>query len=359
MTTTHRPSAGEPETGGASPPIAGREFVWLVAARAVLEGGFDTGVALQRKDAMRFVITGGSGLIGRALVDVLVGEGRSVAVTSRDPAGVTAFPSAVEIRRWDGASADELVPVIEGAHTVVHLAGASIGDGRWTDRRKRLIRTSRIASTRAVAEALRSCDRRPRVLVQASAVGYYGPRDDGPLAEDTPAGSDFLASVCRDWEAASVPVGSYGVRRVVVRTGVVFAREGGALPRMALPFRLFAGGPVGSGRQWVSWIHCDDEVRAIRFLMAREDAVGAFNLTAPEPATNSQLASTLGRVLRRPSLVRTPALVLRLALGEMATLVLEGQQVVPRGLESLGFSFDFPRLEPALINLLDSRRAAG
>jgi uncharacterized protein (TIGR01777 family) len=301
---------------------------------------------------MRVVISGGSGLIGRAVALSLVKDGHQVVVLSRRPQRVSGFPPAIETKRWDGRSAEMLIPQLERTDAFIHLAGESIAAGRWTEERKRAIRESRVVSTAALSHALQGVEHRPAVLLQASAVGYYGPHLVEEIDEDEPVGADFLASVCRDWEAASLEVESAGIRRAVVRTGVVLARDGGALPRMLLPFRLFAGGPVGSGAQWVPWIHLADEVRALRFLIDCEDARGPYNLTAPEAVTNRQMARAIGRTLRRPGFVPTPAFVLRAALGEMATLVLEGQRAVPRGLLDLGFEFRFPHLEPALRDLL-------
>jgi uncharacterized protein (TIGR01777 family) len=300
---------------------------------------------------MRVVITGGSGLIGRELTRDLASSGVEVVVLSRSPESIEGLPAGAVAEAWDADSPRALVERIEGADAVVNLAGENIGGGRWTAARKRAIRDSRVRVTEAVAEALRLTDRRPLALVQASAVGFYGAAGDELLTEQEPAGSDFLAAVCREWEQASSIVETFGVRRVVVRTGVVLDGTGGALPRILLPFRLFVGGKVGDGRQWFPWIHIRDEVRAIRFLLEREVA-GVFNLTAPEPVRNHELAAKVGRALSRPSVLPAPALALRLALGEMSTLLLDGQRAVPRGLLDLGFTFEFPSLDDALRDLL-------
>jgi hypothetical protein len=204
-----------------------------------------------------------------------------------------------------------------------------------------------------VAAAIRQAAVKPRVLLQGSAVGYYGPSGDSVVTEEHPPGDDFLARVCIDWERSTAEVEGWGVRRALLRTGIVLARGGGALPKMALPFRLFAGGPLGDGRQWVPWIHLADEVGAIRFLLEAEGARGPFNLSAPEPVQNRDLARALGEALHRPSLLPTPSFALHLALGEMAGMVLEGQRAVPRALEGLGYAFRFPALGPALHDLLD------
>ena len=302
---------------------------------------------------MRVLITGGSGLIGRALVNELVHHGHEPVVVSRDPNRLRGFVEGIETARWNAVDAEQLAAALEGADALVHLAGESIASGRWTSERKERILDSRVRSSRAVSEAMALLGRPPAVLLQGSAVGYYGPRGDEEVDETGSAGDDFLARVCVAWEEASAAVEELGVRRAVLRTGVVLARDGGALSRMALPFRLFAGGPVGSGDQWLPWTHLADEVGAIRFLLEHADARGAFNLVAPQPVTNRQLARVLGKVLRRPAFIPTPGFVLRLALGEMATLVLDGQRAVPRGLGALGCEFRFRDLESALRDLLD------
>lgn len=299
---------------------------------------------------MKIVISGGSGLIGRALAADLWAAGHDVLILSRNPDKVSGLPQGVSVEGWDARSAEALVPLVAGVDALVHLAGANIGDGRWTAARRQLIRDSRVTSSEAIAEALRTPGG-PSVLIQGSAVGYYGSRGEEKVSEDTEPGDDFLGRTCKEWEAASAEVESLGVRRAIARTGVVLAREGGALPRMALPFKLFAGGPAGSGRQWLPWIHLRDEVAALRFLVENDAASGPFNLTAPEPVTNRELSRTLGRVLGRPSFMPAPGFALRLALGEMSTLVLEGQRAVPSRLEELGFSFRFGDIEAALRDL--------
>ncbi|MCP4200343.1 MAG: TIGR01777 family protein [bacterium] len=301
---------------------------------------------------MRVAITGGTGLVGRALAAVLTDAGHEVVILSRRPDGVRGFPAGVSAEGWDTVSADRLIPVLEAVDGVVHLAGENIGSGRWTERKKRRIRDSRVRSTEALAAAFAGCGNRPGVLVQGSAVGFYGPRGDESVPETTAPGTDFLALVCRDWEAAGESAEPLGVRRVVARTGVVLAVEGGALPRIVLPFKLWVGGAVGSGRQVLPWIHLQDEVEAIVHLLEDDGAEGAFNLAAPGAVSNRQLAHAIGKVLRRPSFVPTPGIALRLILGEMATLVLDGQRAVPERLLERGYEFRFPEVEGALRDLL-------
>jgi uncharacterized protein (TIGR01777 family) len=301
---------------------------------------------------MRVIVSGGSGLIGRALVDGLAADGHQTTVLSRSLDRLRDLPAGVRAAPWDARSAEMLTPLVAGADAVVHLAGEGIASGRWSAERKRRIRDSRVDSSAAMAAAIALAEPRPSVLLQASAVGFYGSRGSEELTEESAPGDDFLAETCRQWEAASAAVEDLGVRRVVLRTGLVLARDGGALPRMQLPFRLFAGGPLGNGRQYMPWIHLDDEVGAIRFLLDSPTAGGPFNLTAPEPLTNKQFSRTLGRVLRRPSFMPAPAVALRLALGEMSKLLLEGQRALPRRLEEAGYRFRYPGLETALRDLV-------
>ncbi len=303
---------------------------------------------------MRVLITGGTGLIGRALAANLAGDGHEVIVLSRDPERHLDLPPGVQAERWDGRTAAGWGPLADGVDAIVNLAGENIGAGRWTAERKERIRRSRLEAGRAVTEAVAAAGRKPRVVVQASAVGYYGPRGDEELSEEAPPGEDFLALLCVEWEASTSSVEAQGVRRVVIRSGLVFSTADGSLPRLLLPFRFFVGGPLGSGRQWYSWIHIADEVAAIRFLIANEAARGPFNLCAPNPLPNAELARVIGRVMGRPSFLPTPAFALRLAFGEMAAAVLTGQRVVPARLLQLGFGFRFPTAEAALRDLLQT-----
>jgi uncharacterized protein (TIGR01777 family) len=302
---------------------------------------------------MRAIITGGTGLIGRALAADLAAGGYEVILLSRAPRRVTGLPAGVRAEGWDGRTAAGWGPLADGAQAIVNLAGENLGAGRWTAQRKRRIRDSRLNAGRAVVEAVQAAAHVPRVVVQSSAVGYYGPsQGDRELGEEAPPGSDFLARVCVEWEASTAPVEAMGVRRVVTRSGVVFHAAEGALPRMLLPFKLFVGGPLGGGRQPLSWIHIADEVAAIRFLMEKEEAAGAFNLAAPHPLTNAEFGRAAGRALGRPAWLPAPAFALRLALGEVATMVLDGQRVVPRRLLAMGFTFRFPEAEAALRDLV-------
>lgn len=301
--------------------------------------------------ANRIVVAGGSGLIGRALAAELAAAGHEVVVLSRSAAGTEAAPEARTLL-WDGRTLGPWSAAVDGAEAVVNLAGAGIADQRWTEARKRLLGTSRLDATAALVAAIRAASRPPRVLLQASAVGFYGSRGDELLDERASPGSGFLPELSVAWERASDDVARRGVRRVLLRTGIVLAREGGALPKMALPFRLGVGGPLGSGRQWLPWIHLADELAAIRFLLDAASAEGPYNLVAPAPATNEAFSRTLARTLGRPSFCRVPGFALRLAVGEMAGMLLGGQRLQPRRLLEAGYRFRFPELEGALANLL-------
>jgi uncharacterized protein (TIGR01777 family) len=303
---------------------------------------------------MRVVITGGTGLVGRALARSLAHDGHDLVVLTRDPAAAArVLPAGTQALRWGGGPPGEWSSAVDGADAVVNLAGANLGEARWTAARKELIRHSRLGSVEAVAEAVSLAARPPAVVVQASAVGYYGYRGDEILDEGAEAGQDYMAqAVLVAAERLANRMEAHDVRVAMARSGVVLAADGGALPRMLLPFRLFVGGRIGSGRQYLSWIHLADEVRALRFLMESPDAAGAFNLTAPSPVTNATFAATVGRVMHRPAVFPVPAAALRLVFGEMSGVLLRGQRVVPRRLRELGFAFRFPEIEPALADLL-------
>jgi uncharacterized protein (TIGR01777 family) len=308
---------------------------------------------------MRILITGGSGLIGSHLARALGAEGHDVVVLSRRPEALRDLPPGVRAAGWDAESAAAgagLVGLLDGGPpegvAVVHLAGESVAAGRWTAAKKRRIRDSRVLSGRALSAAVRRASVPPRVLLQASAVGWYGACGDEEVGEAHAPGEGFLAEVAVAWEQSTAEVETLGVRRAVVRTGVVLAREGGALPALVRPFRWGVGGPLGSGRQWVPWIHLADEVGALRHLLADAAARGPYNLTAPAPVRNRELARALGRTLHRPSFLPVPAFALRRVLGEQAEMLLEGQRAVPRRLLAEGYAFRQPELGAALADLL-------
>jgi uncharacterized protein (TIGR01777 family) len=308
---------------------------------------------------MRVIITGGTGLIGKALANHLAKGGHEIIVLSRNPNKTSGLPAGSRVVQWDGRSAEGWGQLADGAGAIVNLAGASIaGDGLlpspWTSERKKAILESRLNAGRAVVEAIRAATIKPTVLIQSSAVGYYGTSDDATFTEDSPAGNDFLADTCKQWEASTAAVEAMGVRRPVIRTGVVLSTKGGVLPSLSLPYRLFAGGPVGSGRQPLPWIHIDDEVDAIRYLIETPSARGPFNLTAPNPVTNAEFGKAVGKVLRRPHYLPAPGFAFKLAFGEAAILVLEGQRVLPKKLLDAGYAFHFAQVEPALRDIFQT-----
>ncbi|HQN06505.1 MAG TPA: TIGR01777 family oxidoreductase [Thermoanaerobaculia bacterium] len=294
---------------------------------------------------MRVVVTGGTGFLGRALVGALAGRGAEAVVVTRDPSRA-GFPPGARGIGWDG-----LATALDGADAVVNLAGETIAQ-RWTTAAKSRIVGSRAQAAERVGAALRAAKSPPAVLVNASAVGFYGSRGDEELTEESPSGSGFLAETTLAWERAAREAVPDDVRLVLLRTGVVLDAAEGALARMLLPFRLGLGGPLGSGRQWMPWIHRDDLVALL--LAALDDAryEGPVNGTAPGPVPMRVFAAALGRVLRRPAFAPAPAFAIRAAMGEMAALVLDGQRALPAKALALGFRFRFPDLEQALRDLL-------
>jgi uncharacterized protein (TIGR01777 family) len=308
---------------------------------------------------MRIIITGGTGQIGRALAAGLATSGYEVVVLSRNPQRVTWLPAGVRAERWDGRTSNDWGKAADGALAIVNLAGENLaGAGflpsRWTPERKALIRRSRLDAGAAVVAAVAEAKTKPRVVIQSSGIGHYGAATGRPVTEADGPGDDFLARLTVDWEASTAAVAQQGVRHVSIRSGVVLSPDEGALNRLLLPFKLFAGGPMGGGRQGFSWIHPADEVAAIRFLIETERADGPFNLCAPGSLSNGEFAQVLGRVMGRPSWLPVPGFALRLALGEVASTVLEGQRVVPERLLDLGFRFRFPDAASALRDLLKS-----
>lgn len=295
---------------------------------------------------MTIVIAGGSGFLGGKLATRLVGEGHRVVILTRRDGGEAGFVSW----RPDG-SPGALPKHLNGADVVVNLAGERLPGKRWSKARKEALRSSRILSTRTLVTAITECKQPPRVFVSGSAIGYYGPHGDEPVTEVTPPGSDFLARLCVEWEQEAQAVVSPATRLAIVRTGLVLAKEGGALEAMLRPFRFGLGAKFGSGNQYIPWIHSDDWTAMVIWLMKNDRAAGAFNATAPTPVTNRTFTRTLGRVLRRPAILQAPAFVLRAVLGEMSDMLLTGQRVLPAYAEQLGFRFTYRTLEPALASL--------
>ena len=293
---------------------------------------------------MKLLVTGGTGFIGRPLCRALVQQGHEPFVLTRSQ-GARAHAEGVRWLPWDTEEWRRLIGQVDG---VVHLAGESLTARRWTAHQKRLIRDSRVETARRLVEAIAESARRPSVFVSGSAIGYYGARGDEPLEETAAPGRGFLAELCQAWEAQAQRADALGVRVVRLRIGVVLGRDGGALAKMATPFRLCVGGPLGSGRQWMSWIHLDDLVGLLLWSLSRAELSGAVNATAPEPVTMRALCREVGRCLRRPSWAPVPGVVLKLALGEMADMLLTGQRVLPHVALRAGYAFRYPQVPQAL-----------
>lgn len=300
---------------------------------------------------MKILITGASGLVGTALGAALAGEGHTVCRLARPGSASERGGAGFDVA-WNPATG-ELGGAAVGADAVVNLAGASIAGGRWTEARKRLLRESRAETTRALVGALAKMAARPRVLISASATGYYGRRGDEVLTEESEPGSDFLASIATEWEAEARKAEALGIRVVLLRFGVILAKHGGALPQMMLPFRFGVGGKIGSGRQWMPWLTLEDAVAIARFALENESVSGPLNVVAPQAVQNAEFTKVLAQAMRRPAILPAPAFALRLLLGEMAdALLLGSQRVVPEVLTRLGYRFQHPSLGPALRSVL-------
>ena len=303
---------------------------------------------------MRIVVAGGTGFLGSPLAEMYAEEGHDVRVLSRalmpgdtrhDPG--TGVPGVTRVGWKPDGKSGPWAPVLEGADALVNLAGESIADKRWSPQRKAQLRDSRILATRSLAAAIKCAANPPPVFISGSAVGYYGPCGDEPRTEQSPAGTDFLAHLCEDWENEARAVSRPDVRTVLLRTGIVLERSGGALPQMMRAFRLFAGGRMGSGRQYISWIHRLDWIEMVRWLVQTTDVAGPVNATAPHPVTNRTFARALGRSMRRPHIVPAPAFALKLVLGEMAQSVLTGQRVLPAVAQRHAYHFRYPEIDQA------------
>jgi len=303
---------------------------------------------------MKVAVTGATGLIGSAVTSSLAARGDQVVALSRDASwAARTLGDRVEVHSWaDPVGSPPPAAALTGTDAVIHLIGAPVAQ-RWTEQAKRSIWDSRVLSTRWLVSGLRELsDGRPAVLISGSATGYYGPRHAEPLREDAAAGGDFLADLTTAWEREALGAVELGMRVVRTRTGVVLARSGGALAKMLPPFRLGVGGPVAGGAQYVPWIHLDDVVGALLACLDDDAASGPVNVAAPTPVSNAEFSKTLGRVLHRPAVLPVPAAALRLLYGEMASVVTTGQRAIPDRLEQLGYEFRFPRLEPALRDVL-------
>jgi len=292
----------------------------------------------------RILVAGSSGLIGTQLVAFLDTGGHDIWRLVRRP-----IKEGANELFWNPDTGKLDSSILEGFDAIIHLGGEGIGDKRWSSRRKKVIRDSRVVSTTLLSEAISSLEEKPEVFLLASAIGWYGDRGDEKLDEDSSLGNGFLPDVCSDWEAAASRVERAGVRSVFLRSGIVLAATGGALGRMLLPFRMGGGGPMGGGKQWMSWISLDDEIYAIHHLLMSEKAQGAYNITAPNPSRQKSFAKTLGRVLRRPAFAPIPGFAIRIMLGEMGeNLALESQRVLPKRLIEEGYEFLHSELEKGL-----------
>jgi uncharacterized protein len=304
---------------------------------------------------MKIVVAGGTGFIGSALCARLAAQGHSLILLIRSISSAADSPNKKTIL-WQpelpGEWENILAQAVAEADGIINLTGESIAGKRWSEVQKRKLRSSRIESTRALVTAIARAKKKPGFLLNASAVGYYGPRGDEEVTEETGPGDDFLSRLCVEWEDESKKAEAQGVRVIRLRTGIVLGTGGGALSKMIMPFKLFIGGPLGSGRQWMPWIHLDDEIGLIEFLLENTDARGAVNATAPNPVTMKEFCRTLGSVLHRPCWAPVPGFALRVLLGEMADILLMGQRAVPATAQKLGYRFRYPTLQEALETLL-------
>ena len=299
---------------------------------------------------MKIIITGATGFIGSTLTDRLWNQFHSLILLSRNP------PAEVGVTKktwlaWSPPGAGAWEQAIDGADGIIHLAGEPIAGKRWSDEQKKILRSSRVDSTRTLVDAIAKAKVKPKFFLSGSAVGYYGALGDEALTEASAPGGDFLSQLCADWEAEAVKAEAHGVRVARIRTGIVLGKGRGALKKMAPPFKMFMGGPLGSGKQWMPWIHIEDEIGLLLFLIGNENARGAFNATAPEPVTMEKFAKELGAVLRRPSWLAVPPSALALIAGEMADMLLTGQRAVPEAALKLGYQFRYPSIGDALKSL--------
>nr|WP_088894225.1 TIGR01777 family oxidoreductase [Leptolyngbya ohadii] len=306
---------------------------------------------------MKIAVTGATGFIGSRLVERLQAEGHTVIVLTRNPdRAKSLFPAAsypnVEVVAYQPLASGDWQQAISGCDGVVNLAGAPIAESRWTPERKQEIMDSRRVGTAKIVEAIASANPRPAVLVNSSAIGYYGTSETASFDEDSPAGNDFLAEVCQAWEAEAQKAQEYGTRLVILRTGIVLGM-GGAIEKMLLPFRMFAGGPLGNGRQWFSWIHREDMVNLILKALTQPNMSGVYNATAPNPVRMAELTQNLGEAMQRPSWLPVPSFALEMMLGDAAKVVLEGQQVLPKRTQASGFEYQYSTVKPALVDIVN------
>jgi uncharacterized protein (TIGR01777 family) len=307
---------------------------------------------------LKILIAGGSGMIGRQLSALLIDGGDQVIILSRTPSKVKGMPTGVEVFPWDGKTIQDWVQQVDYSDAIINLAGENLSGyrfppSRWTEKRKNLLRNSRLEAGNVLTKAVKMAGKKPSVFIQASGISYYGTKQERALTEADPPGNDFLANLAIDWETSSSQIAEQSVRYVIIRNGVVLSVSGGALPYLLLPYKLWVGGRLGNGKQVLSWIHLIDEARAIQFLVHNPTASGVFNLTSPNPMTDDEFGKTIGKVMHRPHYFPVPGFAMKLALGEVSMMVLEGQRVLPKRLVELGFQYNFPVLDDALVDLLN------
>ncbi|MBI3313969.1 MAG: TIGR01777 family protein [Candidatus Omnitrophica bacterium] len=300
---------------------------------------------------MKIVVSGGTGFVGHALVQELSQKGHQIILLSRKPSNHPSQPSVISLV-WDAKTLGTWADQINGADAVINLSGEPLVQKRWSKKQKEILVSSRIDSTRVLVDAIRKASQRPRLLMNASAVGYYGPVESGTVTENFPKGKGFLEDTCEAWEKEALKAESLAVRVVCTRFGIVLEKDGGALAKMLPPFKFFIGGPLGSGRQWLPWIHRDDVIGAILFCIGNPNISGPANFTAPNPETMKDFCKALGKALGRPSWAPVPAFVLKILLGEMSEVLLTGQKAVPEKLLRAGYAFRYPNLNEALASIL-------
>ena len=305
---------------------------------------------------MKVIVAGGSGFIGSEVIRKLLVSKHQVVLLSRKPVGVrSGYNESLQIVQWDGKTVGSWSKFIDGADAVINLSGENIAARRWSPKQKARLISSRINSTRAIILSISKTSKKPRILINASAVGYYGNFGNGDVAETQIQGEGFLSELCEQWEGEALHAKKYGLRVVLLRIGIVLEPSGGALRKMLLPFQLFIGGPLGSGKQWFPWIHRDDVVNIIMFAIENDALLGAVNVSSPSPVTMKEFARSLGRVIGKPSWLPIPSLILKFVLGEMSQMSLGGRRIIPKKLLDNGFVFQYPDLDKALKSLMKKK----
>ena len=304
---------------------------------------------------MKIIIAGGSGFIGQALSSHLLNSGHQVIILSRNPQRAQSlFNNKIQCLSWKDFDASSWQDELESTDVLINLTGENIGQWPWIKQLKKRILDSRITAGQTIVQAVEAATNKLRLLIQASATGFYGNNNENELTEEAPEGNGFLADVCRQWEDSSAEVESMGVKRIIIRTGLVLGKNGGLLKKMILPFKFFVGGTIGSGKQILPWIHIKDQVEAIRFLIETETSPGIYNLNAPEPVNMNSFAGILAKTLKRPALFRVPEFMVKIIFGEMGReTILAGQNAVPKALSDAGYKFKYPKVKGAITDLIN------